>query len=66
MMILNITIFRLKAMLKLLTDIFQTHSSEKFVIFSSNTVFLFTEEKKAEKKDESESEDDDMGFGLFD
>jgi hypothetical protein len=29
-------------------------------------ILFFPEEKKVEKKDESESEDDDMGFGLFD
>ena len=30
-------------------------------------VFVFTEEKKEEpKKEESDSEDEDMGFGLFD
>lgn len=29
-------------------------------------LFLFSEEKKVEKKVESDSEDDDMGFGLFD
>jgi hypothetical protein len=35
-------------------------------LYSDVKFVSFAEEKKVEKKDESESEDDDMGFGLFD
>lgn len=40
-----------------------------YILFSDVLIFvitLFAESKKEEKKAESESEDDDMGFGLFD
>jgi len=41
--------------------------SQSLIWLYSDVKFVsFTEEKKVEKKVESESEDDDMGFGLFD
>jgi hypothetical protein len=41
--------------------------STPLLLLCSDVKFVsFTEEKKVEKKVESESEDDDMGFGLFD
>ena len=41
-------------------------SSSLLWLYSDVKFIFFTEEKKVEKKVESESEDDDMGFGLFD
>lgn len=46
--------------------LFITFISSSFEYVTKFTCISIPESKKEEKKAESESEDDDMGFGLFD
>jgi hypothetical protein len=67
-MSIKFTIFRLMCWWYsfLITWFMSLISSSLLWVYSDVTFVSFTEEKKVEKKVESESEDDDMGFGLFD